>query len=276
MTPSLEVRDLNIWYELGGTPWHVVRDVSFELEAGQSLGLVGESGCGKTTTLFAVMGLLPPTATVSGSIALLGEELLASGGEAGVRPHRWSDVAIVFQGASGALNPVKTIGAQIAEPLRYHRGVRRKAALARAAELLGMVEIAGRYVGCYPHELSGGMRQRASIAMALACEPRVLLADEPTTALDVMVQAQVLQLLSDLTSELGIALAMVTHDLPLVGQYCDRVAVMHRGEIVERGDPAHVFEAPAHPHTQMLLAATPDLLPGAGDTTTTTTEEAPR
>jgi peptide/nickel transport system ATP-binding protein len=261
MSAALAVQDLNVWYERDDGQAHIVRDVSFELDAGQRLGLVGESGCGKTTTLFAVMGLLPPTATVSGSVTLLGEDMFGRGGEESVRPHRWSDVAIVFQGASGALNPVQTVGAQIAEPLRFHRRVGRKAALARAGELLEMVDIGARYVRSYPHELSGGMRQRVSIAMAVACEPRVLLADEPTTALDVMVQAQVLQLLSDLTTELGIALALVTHDLPLVGRYCNRLAVMYDGEIVERGAPAAVFGAPAHPHTRMLLAATPELHP---------------
>jgi oligopeptide/dipeptide ABC transporter ATP-binding protein len=261
VTAALVVEELNVWYDTERGSAHVVRDVSFELAAGQRLGLVGESGCGKTTTLFALMGLLPPTATLSGSVRLLGEELLGRGGEASVRPHRWKDVAIVFQGASGALNPVKSVGAQIAEPLRVHRGASRKAALARAGELLELVEIPRRHVSSYPHELSGGMRQRACIAMALACEPRVLLADEPTTALDVMVQAQVMQLLTDLTSELGIALALVTHDLPLVGRYCDRLAVMYGGEIVEHGAPSAVFAAPEHPYTRMLLAATPELDP---------------
>jgi oligopeptide/dipeptide ABC transporter ATP-binding protein len=262
---ALEVRDLNVSYEAEGAPAHVVRDVSFELDAGQRLGLVGESGCGKTTTLFALMGLLPPTATVSGSVRLLGEELFTvGGGESSVRPHRWSDVAIVFQGASGSLNPVKTIGSQIAEPLRYHRGVGRKAAIARAGELLELVEIARRHVRSYPHELSGGMRQRACIAMALACEPRILLADEPTTALDVMVQAQVLELLTGLTVELGVGLALVTHDLPLVGQHCDRMAVMYGGEVIEYGSPAVVFDEPEHPYTRMLLAATPELDPNGG------------
>ncbi len=263
MSAALVVEDLNVWYRVGDSQAHVVRDVSFDLDVGQRLGLVGESGCGKTTTLMAVMGLLPASATISGAVALDGEELYAQGGEASVRGHRWSDVAIVFQGASSALNPVLSVGAQIAEPIRHHRDAGRKAALARAGELLEMVDIPRRHVRSYPHELSGGMRQRVSIAMALACEPRVLLADEPTTALDVMVQAQVLELLTTLTAELGVGLVLVTHDLPIVGEYCNRVAVMYAGEVVETGMPTEVFRAPAHPYTRLLLAATPALDPDA-------------
>ncbi len=198
------------------------------------MGLVGESGCGKTTAILAMMGLLPPSASVAGEVRVGGEDLLA-GGEALMRAHRWKDVAMVFQGAMNAFNPVRTIGRQIAEPMELHDVAHGRAARTRVGELLELVGIAAGRADRYPHEFSGGMRQRAAIAMALACEPRVLLADEPTTALDVMVQAQILELLVRLTEELGLALVLVTHDLPLVAQTCPRAAVMYAGRIAELG-----------------------------------------
>ncbi|HEY2552067.1 MAG TPA: ABC transporter ATP-binding protein [Streptosporangiaceae bacterium] len=255
----LDVRDLNVWIDTRrGRPLHVVRGLGFSLEPGQRFGLVGESGCGKTTALLAMLGLLPPSASVSGQVLLDGRDIFASGEET-VQPARWMDIAIVFQGAMNALNPVKTVGWQIAEPMVRHGFARRQAAWRRAEHLLSLVGIPGAAARRYPHEFSGGMRQRAAIAMALACEPRVLLADEPTTALDVMVQAQILELLVRLTGELGLALVLVTHDLPVVAQVCDQAAVMYAGELVEKGPVDALYHDPRHPYTRLLFAATPDL-----------------
>ena len=199
----ISVEDLHVWFELpGGGELHAVQGVTFELHEGARLGLVGESGCGKTTTILAMMGLLPASASVAGQVLLDGEDILARGEES-VSPHRWKDISMVFQGAMNAFNPVKTVGAQIAEPMALHGSVSGKEAKARVRELLELVGIAGDRADRYPHEFSGGMRQRAAIAMALACSPKVLLADEPTTALDVMVQAQILELLVSLSSTLG-------------------------------------------------------------------------
>ena len=225
----LEVRDLHVWFDPPqGQPVHAAAGVSFALAAGERFGLVGESGCGKTTTILALMGLLPPNASLAGEVLVDGRNILA-GGEDSVRGHRWKDVAMVFQGAMNAMNPVKKIGWQIAEPMAFHGVAQGAAARQRAGELLELVGIPASAAERYPHELSGGMRQRASIAMALACQPKILLADEPTTALDVMVQAQILELLTGLSDNLGLALVLVTHDLPVVAQVCDRAAVMYAG-----------------------------------------------
>jgi oligopeptide/dipeptide ABC transporter ATP-binding protein len=232
--------------------------VTFELAAGERFGLVGESGCGKTTTILALMGLLPATASVSGRVLLDGENVLARG-ERSVAPHRWREVAMVFQGAMNAFNPVKRVGEQIAEPMELHQIAEGREARRRVDELLERVGIPAERADRFPHEFSGGMRQRAAIAMALACKPKVLLADEPTTALDVMVQAQILELLVALADDFGLALVLVTHDLPIVAQVCERAAVMYAGEIVESGPTDSLFHAPRHPYTRLLFAATPDL-----------------
>jgi peptide/nickel transport system ATP-binding protein len=264
MTSLLEVDGLHVWFDLPrsgrqpGGQVHAVQGVSFELQPGERFGLVGESGCGKTTTILALMGLLPPNAALAGEVRLNGTNILA-GGEDSVRQYRWKDIAMVFQGAMNALNPVKKVGWQIAEPMIVHGVAEGKAALRRAGELLELVGIPARSAERYPHEFSGGMRQRASIAMALACEPKILLADEPTTALDVMVQAQILELLTSLADELGLGVILVTHDLPVVAQTCDRAAVMYAGEIAETGTMETLFHSPQHPYTRLLFAATPDL-----------------
>jgi peptide/nickel transport system ATP-binding protein len=260
VTPLLRIEDLNVWFSLeeGAGELHAVQNVSLELGAGERLGLVGESGCGKTTTALAVLGLLPPNASVSGRVLLEGEDLLAQGEES-ARPHRWVDVAIVFQGAMNALNPVRTVGSQIVEALELHERATGDRARARASQLLESVGIPASRADRYPHELSGGMRQRAAIAMALSCDPKVLIADEPTTALDVMVQAQILELLDALCRDFGLALILVTHDLPVVAQLCTRAAVMYAGEIVESGRVDDLYHAPRHPYTRLLFAATPDL-----------------
>ncbi|MGZ4346881.1 MAG: ABC transporter ATP-binding protein [Gaiellaceae bacterium] len=260
MSALLETQDLQVWFDLprGGT-LHAVQGVSLELDRGERLGLVGESGCGKTTTALALMGLLPPSATVSGRVLLNGVDIMR-GGEETMRPHRWVDLAMVFQGAMNAFNPVKTVGSQIVEALELHGSASGGVARARTGELLTAVGIPADRAARYPHEFSGGMRQRAAIAMALACNPSVLIADEPTTALDVMVQAQILELLDALCRDFGLALLLVTHDLPVVAQLCDRAAVMYAGELVEQGSMDALFHEPRHPYTRLLFAATPDLL----------------
>jgi peptide/nickel transport system ATP-binding protein len=259
MSALLQIEDLNVWFDLdSGRELHAVQGVSFSLEPGERLGLVGESGCGKTTTVLGLLGLLPPSASVSGRVLFNGVDILA-GGEETIRPHRWVDLAIVFQGAMNALNPVKTVGSQIVEALELHERARGAQARVRTAELLESVGIPAERAERFPHEFSGGMRQRAAIAMALACNPSVLIADEPTTALDVMVQAQILELLDALCRDFGLALLLVTHDLPVVAELCDRAAVMYAGEIVEYGPVEALYHDPRHPYTRLLFAATPDL-----------------
>jgi peptide/nickel transport system ATP-binding protein len=262
MTPLLAVDDLNVWFELpGGGELHAVRGVSFELEPGKRLGLVGESGCGKTTAMLAIMGLLPPNASIAGEVRLEGVNILARGEES-VSPHRWNDIAMIFQGAMNAFNPVQTVGAQIEEPMHLHGIAEGKVARRNVEELLERVGIPKDRANRFPHEFSGGMRQRAAIAMALACQPKILLADEPTTALDVMVQAQILELLLSLADDFDLALMLVTHDLPIVAQVCDRAAVMYAGEIAEAATIDDLYHAPKHPYTRLLFAATPDLHAG--------------
>ena len=257
--PLLRIEDLHVWFDLeGGRELHAVQGLGLDLREGERLGLVGESGCGKTTGILALMGLLPSSASVAGRVLLDGEDILFDG-EDSVSPHRWTDIAMVFQGAMNAFNPVKRIGDQIAEPMKLHGVADGRQARLQVGELLERVGIPAARASSFPHEFSGGMRQRAAIAMSLACKPRVLLADEPTTALDVMVQAQILQLLVGLTDDFGLALILVTHDLPVVAQVCERAAVMYAGEIVEEGPTDTLYHDPRHPYTRLLFSATPDL-----------------
>lgn len=258
--PLLQVENLNVWYG-SGTGSHRVRiqvlhDVSFDLMPGERLGLIGESGSGKTTIALATMGLLQPSAEVSGRILLNGQDILASGEES-VAPHRWKDIAMVFQGAMNAFNPVHSIGWQIAEAMEVHDMARGRFGIQRVGELLELVGIPAALAGSYAHEFSGGMRQRAMIAMALACSPKVLLADEPTTALDVMVQRQVLELLVDLSRKLELGVILVTHDLGVVAEACTRAVVMLNGRNVESGPTMDLFHRPVHPYTAQLLKASP-------------------
>jgi oligopeptide/dipeptide ABC transporter ATP-binding protein len=228
--------------------------IDLTIANGEFVVILGPSGCGKSTLVLAMMGLLPPNAEVSGQILFDGVDILA-GGDSGMRPHRWRDIAMVFQGAMNAFNPVRTIGEQIAEPIRIHCGSSRRDANGRVGELLEMVGIPARRAALYPHEFSGGMRQRAALAMALACGPKVLLADEPTTALDVIVQAEILRLLRRVSDNLGIALVFISHDLPAVVQVTERVAVMYAGRVVEEAPVSRLLSAPCHPYTRALLAA---------------------
>jgi peptide/nickel transport system ATP-binding protein len=277
--PVLAIDDLHVWFRTGSTRHdaaesHTLKGISLSVAPGERVGLVGESGCGKTTTILAAMGLLPSSASVAGRILLDGEDLLARG-EKSLAPHRWTDLAMVFQGAMNAFNPVHTVGWQLAEALRIHRPAPREAIARRVRELLGMVGIPANRADAYPHEFSGGMRQRAVIAMALACEPRVLLADEPTTALDVVIQDQILTLLSSLCDELALALVLVTHDLAVVAQTCDRAVVMLDGEIVEQGPVLELYRNPSHPYTRRLFEATPSLADVRTSESTTPTATAP-
>jgi len=259
MMPLLEVKDLSVQLQTHRGPAYAVRNISFTLERGDTLGLVGESGCGKSITSLAIMGLLPRTASARATrLAFDGIDLmrLGRGARNDLRGHR---MAMIFQEPMTALNPAWTIGEQLAEVHRRHVGRGRTAARVRAIDLLGRVGIASPAdrLGQYPHQLSGGLRQRVMIAMALMCEPELLIADEPTTALDVTIQAQILRLLADLRRELGIALLLITHDLGIVARVADRVGVMYAGAIVESASAADLFADPRHPYTHGLLACLP-------------------
>lgn len=257
--PLLEVEDLRVHFRLASGSVKAVDGVSFRLNDGEALGIAGESGCGKTTTALSLVRLLPPNARVrSGSVKLFGIDLVPKT-ERQLLRYRWREISIVFQGAMNALNPVKRVGDQIAEPVEIRLGQTRQASLKRAAELLELVGIPKKRASAYPHELSGGMRQRAMIAMALACDPAVVIGDEPTTALDVMVQAQILELLERLRRDLGLSLMLITHDLSVIAETCDRVLIMYAGRVAEEGPVSQVFREPHHPYTRKLLAAFPSI-----------------
>jgi peptide/nickel transport system permease protein len=258
--PILRVRDLTIEFDGPSGPLTAVEGVSFDLRRGETLGLVGESGCGKTTTVLGLLRLLPPGGRVArGSVWFEGEDLLGLDGRA-LRSFRWTRLSLVFQGAMNALNPVRTIGDQITEAIRLHAPeTSRSEADRRAGDLLERVGIGRDRATEYPHMYSGGMRQRAMIALALACDPDVIVADEPTTALDVMIQAQILELLGGIARDFGMGIILVTHDLGVVAQACDRVVVMYGGVVAEENDAATLFANPQHPYTQQLLGSFPDL-----------------
>ncbi len=273
MSRLLEIENLTA--DLAGE-LRVLHGISFSLEAGRGLALVGESGCGKTTTALAILRLLPAGARLGGDISLLGEHLLEAP-ETRFSELRGSRMGMIFQDPSSALNPVLTVGSQIAEVLEVHARLSKPAAHARAVELLAGVGIAEPEARSreYAHQLSGGMRQRALIAAALACEPKLLIADEPTTALDVTVQAQILALLAELRRTRGLGLLLITHDLGTVSAACDEVAIMYSGRIVEQGPVAQVFERPAHPYTLALLHARPSLSHHRGEPLSTLPGQVP-
>ncbi len=258
----LEVRGLRTSFLLEGGEARAVDGVSFALEAGRVLGLVGESGCGKSVTALSLMRLVPPPGRiVGGEVRFEGRDLVRLA-ESEMRALRGAGLAMIFQEPMTSLNPVFTVGSQIAEAVRLHRPVSRREAWARAVELLGEVGIpdAARRARDYPHQLSGGMRQRVMIAMAISCEPCVLIADEPTTALDVTIQAEILDLLAELRRRRGMALLLITHDLGVVAQQADEVAIMYAGRIVEHASVLDVFDRPLHPYTQALFRS----MPGVG------------
>lgn len=272
MTPILQMRDVAVAYRGAQetSPGMVaVRGVSLSLAEGETLGLAGESGCGKTTLAMSVLRLLPSSARIDGEILLDGQDVREmTFGQ--LRAVRWASASVVFQGAMHALNPVRTIGDQIAEPIKLH-GRANGDLRERVAELLAQVELPAERAGAYPHELSGGQKQRVMIAMALACEPRLVIADEPTTALDVVVQAQILELMGRLVAERGIALMMISHDLSVLSASCARLAVMYQGQIVEHGPSRQVMTEPQHAHSKALASAFPTI----GDPRFRLTEGAP-
>ncbi len=260
--PLLEVRDLRVHFYTRAGVVEGARGVSFKVGYGETLGIVGESGSGKSVSVQAVIGLInTPGFIEGGDILYKGRSLLDKAGRSTQRVVRGKEISMIFQDPMTSLNPVFTVGTQITEVLRHHLGMDRERARQRAAELLELVDINApkKRLKQYPHELSGGMRQRVMIAISLACEPQLLIADEPTTALDVTVQAQILELLTDLQARLNLSIILITHDLGVVAQLCHRVAVMYAGQIVEVGTADQVFSAPVHPYTRGLLSATPRL-----------------
>jgi peptide/nickel transport system ATP-binding protein len=264
MSRLLEVADLSVTFDTEDGPVHAVDGVSFSLDKGEILAVVGESGCGKSVTAMTIPRLLPPTATITGSIVLDGVELTGVS-EADLRRVRGKDVTVVFQEPMTSLNPAFPVGMQVREVVQRHERVSKAAAQSRAVELLDLVGIpdAARRVKEFPHQLSGGMRQRVMIAIAVACSPKVLIADEPTTALDVTIQAGILDIMRDLRDRLGTSIILITHDLGVVADLADRVMVMYAGRRVEQADVGELFAAPQHPYTNGLLGA----IPRAGGTT---------
>ncbi|HET7046298.1 MAG TPA: ABC transporter ATP-binding protein [Gaiellaceae bacterium] len=258
----LEVDDLEVQFFTRRGVVQAVRGTSFHVDRGETLGLVGESGSGKSVTSLAVLGLIQlPGKITGGDVRWKGQSLLDSAGRRRIRKIRGKELAVVFQDPMTSLNPLFTVGAQIREVLCHHLDLRRRQADERVVELLDLVGIPSprERTKAYPHELSGGQRQRVMIAMALACEPELLIADEPTTALDVTIQAQILELIAEIQQRLGLAVLLVTHDLGVVAGVCDRVVVMYGGRIMERGAAGEVFEHPGHPYTAGLLRSTPRL-----------------
>lgn len=251
--------DVHLTYATGGGPVPAVRGVDLSVTAGEVVGVAGESGCGKSSLASTVLRLYPKSATVSGKVFLDGEDVLTMPWGR-LRAARWGEAAVVFQGALHSLNPIQRIGTQLAEPILLHdERATPKVAAARAKELLTQVGLPSRSADAYPHQLSGGQKQRVMIALALSCDPLVLIADEPTTALDVMVQAQILDLLTGLARDRSMAVLMISHDLSVLATTCDRAAVMYAGRIIEQGPARAVFESPEHPYARALAGAFPSI-----------------
>ena len=256
----LDVKKLVVQYETDDSVVHAVNDVSFTIQKGETLGLVGETGAGKTTIALSVMRLLqtPPARIVSGSVMLDGEDLSEIPVDK-MRRIRGKKVSMIFQDPMTALNPLDTIGEQILEVIQLHEKISKADAMKKAVDMLEMVGIPAERYGEYAHQFSGGMKQRVVIAMALVCEPELVIADEPTTALDVTIQAQILELMNNLKKELGTSLILITHDLGVVAEMCDKVAVIYAGEIVETGTAVHIFDETMHPYTEGLFGSLPNL-----------------
>ena len=256
----LDVKKLVVQYETDDSVVHAVNDVSFTIQKGETLGLVGETGAGKTTIALSVMRLLqtPPARIVSGSVMLDGEDLSEIPVDK-MRRIRGKKVSMIFQDPMTALNPLDTIGEQILEVIQLHEKISKADAMKKAVDMLEMVGIPAERYGEYAHQFSGGMKQRVVIAIALACTPELLIADEPTTALDVTIQAQILELMNNLKKELGTSLILITHDLGVVAEMCDKVAVIYAGEIVETGTAVHIFDETMHPYTEGLFGSLPNL-----------------
>ncbi len=255
----LEVKDLKTYFKTQEGTLKAVDGIDFNLEKGQAMGLAGESGCGKTTAALSIMKLLPANGYIAGgTINFMNQDMSKVTGDK-LRAIRWRDISIIFQGAMNALNPVKRVGDQIVEPIVLHEKVDEEVAMKRVKELFELVGINPNRVREYPHEFSGGMRQRVMIAMALACRPRLVICDEPTTALDVMIQAQILQLLKNLQKELELAMIIISHDLSVLAETCEFLSIMYAGKIVERSTAVNVFAYPQHPYTKGLIAAFPNI-----------------
>jgi peptide/nickel transport system ATP-binding protein len=255
----LSVRGLTVEYQMDAGDFRAVEDLTFKLDKGKSVGLVSESGCGKTTAMLAVLRLLPEVGRiVKGKVYFNNNDLLRVP-VSEMENYRWNNISMIFQGAMNALNPTRSVGSQIAEAMQIHHQGSKPYIQKEVGRLLDLVGISQDRASQYPHEYSGGMRQRAMIAMALACRPDIVIADEPTTALDVMIQAQILELLQDLQSELNLSIIIVTHDLGVVAELCDDVVVMYGGWLVENASVDVIFNNPRHPYTQRLLAAFPDI-----------------
>lgn len=258
--PLLSIQDLRVSFDTGTHRVPVLHGVNMELKRGETLGVVGESGCGKSVTWMAVMQLLGSRARIDGKVLLNGQDIAGLSDRA-MTPIRGRRIAMIFQDPSSSLNPVKTIGSQLMETLKLHRGLKGAAARAEAVRLLDRVHIpsAAQRLKAWPHELSGGMNQRVMIAMALAGQPDLLVADEPTTALDVTIQAQILELLQELQQDTGMGMVLISHDLGVIAQVCDRVTVMYAGRVVENAPSEALFRRARHPYTQGLIAALPEL-----------------
>jgi len=257
--PLLEVQDLTVEYHTDEGRFRAVEDLSFSLEPKKTLGIVGESGCGKTTAMLALLRLLPEMGRIVGGQVLFDSVDLLRLSTAEIARYRWSRISIIFQGAMNALNPVRSVGSQIAEAILLHEVVPPNEVKQEVFRLLDLVGITEQRASQYPHQYSGGMRQRAMIAMALACHPQVVIADEPSTALDVMIQAQIMDLLQKIQKELGLSIIVVTHDLGLVAELCDDVLVMYGGRMAEVGSTEDIYNHAQHPYTRRLLEAFPDI-----------------
>lgn len=255
----LEVNNLQTWFHTSKGELKAVDGVSFEVNYGECLGLVGESGCGKTTSALSICKLLPKEGYIQGGQILVEGVDMVKLSDEEIRKRRWKDVSIIFQGAMNAMNPVKTVGWQIAEAIVLHEGVSQDEAMRRAGDLLEQVELPRDRLNRYPHEFSGGMKQRAMIAMALACDPKLIIGDEPTTALDVMVQAQILNLLEKLRRERNMGMIIITHDLAILAETCTHVAVMYAGKIMEIGTVDDIFRHAMHPYTKRLIECFPNV-----------------
>jgi peptide/nickel transport system ATP-binding protein len=259
-TSVLDVQNLKTYYTTQRGPVKAVDDISFQVRKGEALGLAGESGCGKTTAALSILRILPSNGEIVGGKMLFRKTDLVSLKEEQMRRVRWKGISIVFQGAMNALNPLFKVGDQIVEAIMTNEpGIKQKEAYERTGKLLELVGIQPTRARDYPHEFSGGMRQRALIAMSLACNPDLLIADEPGTALDVIVQAQVLTLMSELKAKLNLSMILITHDLSIIAELCERAAIMYAGKIVEQGDVTRIFKEPLHPYTQGLAGAFPSI-----------------
>jgi peptide/nickel transport system ATP-binding protein len=257
----LEVKNLKMYYEVMRGYVKAVDDVSFQVNTGESLGLAGESGCGKTSAVLSIIRLLPWNGKIlEGNVTFAGKDLLKMSDAEFREKIRWKKISMIFQGAMNALHPTYTIGHQIVEAILKHEDISREEALERATKLIELVGMEPSKVDRYPHELSGGMKQRAVTAMALACNPDLVIADEPTTALDVIVQAQVLNVMKELRSRLDISMIVISHDLSLISETCNKIAIMYAGKIVESGDIVHIYKEPLHPYTEKLITAFPSVV----------------